>query len=308
MKTIRHALTFLLAVAALPAFGQVTYNYTLPRSSSSIAHAIAEDGDTGLVCKYIGTSACAAVAVASDGNLTFTDGACGAEAATDTFECPVSGGLGGVIDVSDSDCDTVGELVDIVNAASDWRCLPYESLRADSSNDTLVTISATQATGPSGLALKIDSSVALTQTIAVAPTSNATWQFLSLGPQSTSFKSNPWLNSQALLTGTQSLTTYGSGTSLVSVVGVLRNQAAAGSETSITVWPSMVNGATTVRKVFGTCDTPATGCETAWGPSGLVCPLGYQCLVRVTNSAALSVNTLGINGVWASSPLLGGTQ
>lgn len=305
MKT-RVLLFLALLALAVPASAQTIYTLPLPRSAASVAHAIAEDGDTAMFCKYIGTSACASIAIdAGTGDLTFTDGTCGAESATDTFECPVAAPLGGVIDVSNAACNTMGEVVDIVNASTDWRCQLFEALRTDTSVDALATIAATQATGIGGLALNVDSSVALTQTISITPP-GINFSHLSLGPTSTSFKTNPYANSQAVLTAAQSLATYGGGTSLVSVIAVDRIFGASGSETVTTVWPSMVNGATTVRKVFGSCDTPATGCEPAWGPGGLACPVGKQCLVRVTNDNSLSVNTLGINGFWASSPILGG--
>lgn len=303
MKNMKRFLSvFLVAVAALPAAAQVAVPISIPAGARTVAQAVAEDGESAIVCKYIGTSNCASIAVdAGTGDLTFTDGTCGSEGATDTFECPVSGALGGVIDVSNGSCNTIGEVVDIVNASSDWRCQPYASLRADSSNDTLVTISATQATGPDGLGLKLDSSVALISTVVLAPNTGPipsdSYRNLSLGPQSTSFLSKPWVNTQAYLSSVQALSTYGSGTSALSVIAVDRTFAAAGSETSYTVWPSMAGGATTVAKTFGSCDTSATGCDPAWGPGGLFCPEGLQCLVRLTNSAALSVNTIGVNGL-----------
>ena len=80
--------------------------------------------------------------------------------------------------------------------------------------------------------------------------------------------------------------------------------AAAGSETATTVWPATAAGATTVNKVFGYCDTPATGCDPAWGPV-FPCPLGQQCIVRVTNTDAMSVNVTGVN---ARYRLTGGAQ
>jgi hypothetical protein len=54
----------------------------------------------------------AKVAVEADGNLTFTV----AGAAYAGFECPFSGALGGVLDVSDAECNTVGEVVQIINS------------------------------------------------------------------------------------------------------------------------------------------------------------------------------------------------
>jgi hypothetical protein len=277
------------------ASAQTTFPISLPDGTQPVAQALTASTDIGAFVKYIGTSACASVAVAAGGDITFTDGPCGAEVATSTFECPVSGPLGGVITVANAACDTIGEVADIVNASSNWRFLPYSMLRADSSNDTLVTIAATQATGVGGLGLAVDNAVALFQTVVVAPPS-FNYANLSLGPQSTAFQRKPWGSTYALLTGASTLSTYASGTSLLKVMSVDRTFGATGSEVVTTSWPSSASGATTVAKVFGTCDTPATGCDTAWGQGGLFCLIGQQCLVRLTNSVAMTVNTTAING------------
>jgi hypothetical protein len=84
-----------------------------------------------------------------------------------------------------------------------------------------------------------------------------------------------------------------------------RTFGATGADVVTTTWPSTASGATTVAKVFGTCDTPATGCDTAWGQGGLFCLIGQQCLVRLTNSVAMSVNTTAINGYFAVNGGLG---
>lgn len=295
----------LLLLASAPAYAQTLFPISLPAGTEGVAVAIAEDGETGMTCRYIGTNASGKIAVAAGGDLTFTDGASGSEAATSTFECPVSGALGGVIDVSDTACNTMGEVVDIVNASSNWRCVLASSLRSDSSDDTLVAISATAATDPKGLKLKVDSSVALISTLVVAPIGWDDYDKLNNGNNSTTFKQKPWSNSRAVLEAAYALSTYGSGTSLISVIAVDRTQAAAGSETATTIWPATAGGATTVAKVFGSCSTPATGCDTAWGPGGIIGPPGQQLMLRLTNSAALSVNTLAVNGLFFPNNGLG---
>lgn len=305
MKT---SLKIVAAIAALLlpviASSQVGIALRVP-GSETFSNVVTEDGDTGIVCRYIGTSANGKIAVAAGGDLTFTDGDIGSEAATDTFECPVSGALGGIIDVSDSACNTIGEVVDIVNASSDWRCQPASMLRADSSNDTLVTISATNATDPKGLKLKVDSSVALFSTVVAAPAGWDDFDKLNPGNNSTSFFLHPWAFQRAYISTASALSTYGSGTSLLSVISVDRTFGATGADTSTTVWPSTAGGATTVVKNFGGCDTPATGCDTAWGAGGLFCPAGQQCMVRLTNDTALSVNTVGVSGLSINNSGLG---
>lgn len=295
-KILASALAF-LGIVAVPAAAQYSFPLSVPDGTQTVAQSIIEDGETGMVCRYIGTAGGGAIAVAAGGDISFTDGAVGALAASTAFECPVSLPNGGVITVANAACDTMGEVVDIVNASTTWRCLLGASLRSDSSNDTLVTISATSAVAPTGLKLKVDSSVALISTLVIAPLNWDDYDKLSPGLNSTSFVTKPWAQRQSVLTSAYGLSTYGSGTSLLTVLAVDRTQAAAGSETVTTLWPSTVGGATTVAKVFGSCDTEATGCATAWGQQGLICPPGQQCMIRLTNSVALSVNTLAINGL-----------
>jgi hypothetical protein len=136
----------------------------------------ADDTDVALICSYTGTDAGGGeIAVAAGGDITFTV----ATVADATFECPVSGALGGVIDVSDAACDTLGEVVDIVNGkttnsltpttGTDFKCVIIDGLRTDSSNDTLLTFSAATADYPNGKSLLFDSDVALTTSFAVLP-------------------------------------------------------------------------------------------------------------------------------------------
>lgn len=309
----------LLFLAAGYAQAQVLYTVNVPKGARTIAQAQTSTtaGDVAMYCKYIGSSACASIAVdAGTGDLTFTEGTCGSEAATSTFECPVSGALGGVIDVSNAACNTIGEVVNIVNTTSSgWRCLPFGALLADSSNDTIATISATQATGPDGLALYFDDAVTFGASIVLSPVTNdggssaRGYSKLSTGPFATTFLQKPYANpaKQALLQSAQITTTYGSGTSAFSVIAVDRTFGTTSSETSYTIWPSTALGATTVAKTFGSCDTPATGCDPAWGPSGLLCPAGMQCILRVANSEALSAITAGVSGLYWDAPV-GGLQ
>lgn len=73
------------------------------------------------------------VAVEADGNLTFTV----AGSAYTGFELPVSGALGGVIDVSDAEANTAGEVCDAINstpitfATGYFRCALVNALRSD---------------------------------------------------------------------------------------------------------------------------------------------------------------------------------
>lgn len=113
----------------------------------------------------------AEVAVEADGNLTVL-----VESAAYTgFECPVSGALGGVIDVSNAACDTYGEVADIINATAEnfstgfFRAVLVDVMRADSTNNTTVAAVSAQATLAKGLAVYVDNSDAIFASMALLP-------------------------------------------------------------------------------------------------------------------------------------------
>jgi hypothetical protein len=216
----------------------------------------------------------------------------------------VSGALGGIIDVTNAACDTITEVANVVNASSNWRFIPYTMVGADSTNDTFVTIAATQATGPGGVALKVDNAVALFASVPLAPTT-INYSNMSLGPQSTGFKTNPFAGTRGILTGAQVITAHT--TSFSKVIAVARTLSANYSDTVTTIWPNTANGATGVAIVFGTCDTPATGCNPAWGQGGLICPPDQLCMLRVTNTGSMTANTENVTGfvLGTGAPLRG---
>ena len=112
-----------LALLALPvvAAAQPASGYVIPVKVDPVSTVIplaTADNSPALVIKYFPTQTAgsagvtATVAVEADGNLTFTVGG----AAYAGFECPFAGALGGVLDVSNAECNTVGEVVQIINS------------------------------------------------------------------------------------------------------------------------------------------------------------------------------------------------
>jgi len=96
------------------------------------AQLVADDGDTGLIVKYIGSEASATVTVSASGDITFKHGAVGAEAVDPTIDS--GGDDDGVIDVSDASANTFGEIVDMINASANWSAYLVGVLRADNAN------------------------------------------------------------------------------------------------------------------------------------------------------------------------------
>lgn len=111
------ALAFGLAasVSAQPAFGVVTPIKVTPVSVNNQA----ADVIPALVIKYyapagVATPTATTTVATAATSLTFVVNG----AAYAGFEAPVSGGLGGVIDMSDASANTLGEVVDIINSTA----------------------------------------------------------------------------------------------------------------------------------------------------------------------------------------------
>ena len=129
-------------------------------AGKKISRSVVDDQDIGLVVRYKGSQASATVEVASiTGDITFKHGALGSETVDSTI---YSGGNdAGVIDVSDSNADTMGEVVDMINASANWEAYLVDCLRTDDSRTLLLTMAATQANKtvvPQGVRLYKDSS------------------------------------------------------------------------------------------------------------------------------------------------------
>lgn len=129
-------------------------------AGKKISRSVVDDQDIGLVVRYKGTQASATVEVASaTGDITFKHGDLGAEAVDSTIDS--GGNDAGVIDVSDATADTMGEVVDMINASPNWEAYLVDCLRTDDSRTLLLTMAATQANKtvvPQGVRLYKDSS------------------------------------------------------------------------------------------------------------------------------------------------------
>ncbi len=93
---------------------------------------VADDEPVGIVVMYIGSEASATVTVAAAGDITFKHGDAAAEAVDATIDS--GGDDDGVIDVSDAGADTLGEVVDLINASANWKAYLKDGLRADDAN------------------------------------------------------------------------------------------------------------------------------------------------------------------------------
>jgi len=116
--------------------GQMTNPILSPRQP--IVRRVADDTDVGIVVMYVGDEASATITVSAGGDITFQHGDLASEAVDDTIDS--GGDDSGVIDVSDSNADTMGEVVDLINASANWSAYLKDALRADSSNNSTGSI------------------------------------------------------------------------------------------------------------------------------------------------------------------------
>jgi hypothetical protein len=270
-----------LTLAVFAVYAGVTYKTVnvVQAQGTSLSYAITDDTGIAMLVRYVGSNTSATVAVdAGTGDLTFQVGG----SAVTTFECPVSGALGGIIDVSNAACDTMGEVVDTINgncstctAPGDFRAVLVDSLRSDTSTDAIVTIGATQVTRTDGLQLNIDTSTVFLDSRALVPNRTNIAGYLG-GPPNYPLLENPFGGLQANVRYYSVTSTYGSGTSLVSFVAVKPSNKSAGSETTRNLYGPQAAGATTVAANFDFLTAP------------LQARRGEKILARTVNSAAMA--------------------
>lgn len=246
------------------------------------------------IVKYVGPEACGDVAVAAGGDITFQDGACGSEAADTALECDASiaaaGSRSGVFDLSTphANCDTWGEVADLINASGSWIFIPVGVLRSDATDNVAITLSEIDATTKKGIGLLKDSTVALNFTIQLGgEDKDASWYSTQVNPTSSTrgFKINPEPFKESVFRLIDYVTTVTTGgASTISVVCATEKFAVstyAWTETARTIWSS-AGGATTVQftKTF----------------PFLECNPGERMLVRNTATTTLTAATAFASG------------
>lgn len=275
-------LAFAFAVAAWAGAAYVYAQSVIPVGITIAAVST----DVPILVRYVGSATSADVAVdAATGDLTFRV----STAAYTGFECPVSGGLGGVIDVSDAACNTMEEVVDTINGnctgcSSDFRAVLLDSLGTDNANNTLITLAATELTRTDGLGLLNDGTTAFYASRALVPADMRKIQPYLGGPPSYRLLENPFAGRQAWVRYMDATTTYGSGTSNFKVYSVKTSNAVNTRET-ITTLSTLAGGASTVF-----------GAVTNFVNNPLPCRVNEKCIVRIENSAAMTAAVFNATG------------
>lgn len=320
-KLIRSAA--LLLALALPSAAQGFWPRDCPECSTA-SSSVGDDGDAYFVCVYTGTGN-GYVTVSAAGTLLFESP--NSSTANTHIECDASiaadGSRNGIIDPAVAACNTATETLNIINKPeTDFRCVLNAGLGTDDINISgtgwLKAVTDSDCSPPNGCKLFADTDVALNISNVLAPTEflKGSKYVLSLGGVGRQFAtSNAYAGTRAWLAGVSTLSTYGSGTSVFNVYSVKGeyqpiyapvsggppNIGYTYSETISTLWGPVTNGATTVFKTFGTCDTAATACGPEWGVLGLLGRSDERVLVRITNSAALATTSLQTTGILQTS-------
>ena len=239
----------------------------------------ADDLSVAMLVRYypgVSTNTSATFADVQGTSLTFQVAA----AAYTGFECPVSGALGGIIDETNAACNTMGEIVDVINGTAEsfasgfFRAVLVDALRSDSADDLLAD-GGTQVTRSDGLPVFFDTSAnfAVGEGRALLPAGCRTNIRCFATPQGKLIE-NPYGGQQTTATWVEGYSTYGAGTSNLNIYSVKASNKAAGAETVTTMWNEAM-GATTANKQF-----------TQFQYVPILGRFHEKVVVRITNSSA----------------------
>lgn len=266
-------LTIALLFAALPSFAQnpVATNFTSDTA-----------GTVAALIKYIGTGTAATIEVdGATGDIEFEIADVSDVLNVDP-SAVCAGGTANSIDVSDTQCDTFGEVADLINASTHWRMVLVSALRGDSTNNTLTVLAESQATRTDGLTLWLDSAVADWAGNALVPAGCLTNIRCYLTPNNQLLE-NPFAGKRVSVRFFEGLSTFDTSSNF-RIYSVRVSNKAAGSETATTLYLGPT-GASTVNAIA----VPLTAAPIVGRPHEKV-------IVRIESTAATSTFTVHANG------------
>lgn len=260
----------------------LTANTALAQSPVATNFTSDVAGSVGMLIKFIGTASAATVEIdagTGDIELEIADVA-------DNTNVDVggvcAGGVANSLDVSDAQCDTFGEVVDLINASTRWRAVLVGALRSDSTNNTLQTMAEVQATRTDGLTLYIDSAVSDWAGNPLVPQGCLTNIRCYMTPTGKLLE-NPFAGKRIALRYFAGLSTYDT-SSTFNVYSVKVSNKASGSETASRILQTATGASTVSATLVALGDAPI------WGrPS-------EKLLVRIESTAATSTFTIRASG------------
>lgn len=140
--------------------------------------------DPAMYLSYKGPQIYGEVSVNASGDIILEHGASSSvEVADGSLGLPISDETTGIIDVSDAEANTYGEIYDYINTKTNWKCRLGGVRRADIANDSLLLKAETEVTRDSETPLYKDGDTAVqatTWSIGVRVTNNRAFMTPSL--------------------------------------------------------------------------------------------------------------------------------
>lgn len=240
------------------------------------------------VIKYVGPQPSGVVTIATN-LITLSHGAVGAEVVDNTVECDAaiaaSGSRNGILDGSVAACDTIGEIMNTLNAqTSNWVLIPLAGIMTDSitTSGSLVAIAGVQAKTTTGLRVMFGTAVVKHVTLMLARPEyqldiNTYLTNTRSGTTANLIQTNPF-QGRTLVSSNRGTFTF-TGASDWSVILVRPKYAKSGSSESYQVlMAGTATGATTVNKEFVLLSDGQR----------IVAPEGTKLLIRVTAVTTLT--------------------
>lgn len=248
-----------LAAFSLPVMAGAQPALLWPNVESYAESASSNTADqTCMLIKYRGTATGKpTVAVAVGGDMTL--------AIAGVADTTTGSASNGIFDLSipAANVDTMGELVTLINTTgSNWVAVLVGCLASDLTDNTLTTISATEAGGPKGLALTRDGAVASATAVFSAQVAIVPWDadddirfYLNGAPRGSttgnaSVNANPYARHQVFVQHIREKITSIGTVALFEVLAVLRTYSSNGTVSDVVrVLYAETGAATTVEKV-----------------------------------------------------------
>jgi len=278
-------------LAVTPAFAELPFTGYTARGPIAGTSTTADD-NVALYVQYVGSASTKpTIQVSSDGDIQFEV----AGAVDTTVACP-EGDDDGVIDVSDSACNTMIEVVNAINqGGSNWRAVLVAALGTDVSTDAFATLSETDTNVRIGAPIYYDTNYAGSTpevTVLVAPVFNpADGSFFFQGPGG-GLNKNPFARGVSFLSGVSEKKTSGGTIAATVVYGVFREYRGSPAsgfdlyEVIRTVW-SQTGGATATQATLDFSNFPLVSAE------------GEAFIARIGSSTTISAQNLNAVGVFA---------
>jgi hypothetical protein len=282
MKNKILALAFLLV--ALPAFAQNPATNPVAGNLSS-----ATAGSVAMLVKYVGTAAPSAttdVEVEAGGNMVFRV-AGAADALVNTAAAgALCGATPGTLDLSTpaATCNSLGEVVDVINASGDWIAVLVDGMRDDLSDNTLTVMAVAAGAKKNGVAIYSDEGVALHPGLALLPSGCQTNINCFVTPQGKLIE-NPSGGKLIDLRWVAGYNTWNTTSNFYIYSVKVANRKGGGTETATTLWQE-ATGATGTNKQL-----------TQFQYFGLLGRPHEKVIVRMVVTATMSAPVLQAYGV-----------